>query len=394
MTARFLRIHIENWRSIQSLDFAPEESLTWLVGDNGSGKSSLLDGIALLGDLTRLEVADALKPRMRLRGDMRLDDHAAYFGDPARPAQWEVEFVDERDTLWRYELALALVDAGLGPKAQVIGERLFRRGDTQDDQLIDRNAAGARVVKAFNGEPSWTPLRPSAFTTLLRIAADPLEYADVAGARRFLEGLWLVALDPQAMRAGRDYVHGQPMDRYGADLEGFIRHVVRHHPEDIKGWREDGAMLGWTAVRETSHGVVYEERGRTLPLAAASDGQLVTVWLSALASFPLDTCTVLLLDEPAVAMSYRAARSLGHNVTNLSDVYQVLGASHSAEAINPASRRQIFLVERTDRGTEVRRMIDDPRLAKIWPGSPTGEAAIDVLRFREPEIDEPEPQEG
>ncbi|MFJ2984863.1 MULTISPECIES: AAA family ATPase [unclassified Pseudomonas] len=45
--ARIRRIQIENFRSIQSLDWTPPPGINRLVGSGDSGKSSILDAIDL-----------------------------------------------------------------------------------------------------------------------------------------------------------------------------------------------------------------------------------------------------------------------------------------------------------------------------------------------------------
>lgn len=44
-------LHIENFRGFQKLDFYPPKDLAVLIGVNGSGKSTVLDALAILLNL-------------------------------------------------------------------------------------------------------------------------------------------------------------------------------------------------------------------------------------------------------------------------------------------------------------------------------------------------------
>ena len=46
-------LHVENFRNIESATLTPAPGLNWLCGDNGAGKTSVLEAIHVLGDVEK-----------------------------------------------------------------------------------------------------------------------------------------------------------------------------------------------------------------------------------------------------------------------------------------------------------------------------------------------------
>lgn len=372
MTGRFTRLTIENWRAIRQISLVPDADLSWFMGRNGSGKSSLLDAIVMPCDLLRAS-GDPLSVLDReSRGAPMGEGRWAFrdlLHDASAPARWTFEFIDTDEVHWRYTIALSSQPAS--PQFQITEELLERHHQGVWSSVLEHGPAGGRWIRGGWPDGAWVPLASRPTSPLLGRADDPTENAAVYGALRFLRGVWLLHPDPVLMREATSlYVDDNPIDRYGRDLTDLLRRIIGEYPKEFSDIIDAGqAVEGWHRLRATRDGVVFEERGGApLALGLASDGQLLAAWTTALSMFPPDAWTVALIDEPALTYDRDSQDRAFDWLLDLSGHVQVLAATHGERAVDRASRSQVWLVERAHgQGARVTRLDQHPVASKV-PG--------------------------
>lgn len=379
MTFALSKVKIENWRAIEAIELEPTQDLSWFMGPNGSGKSSLLDAIAFPCDLLRYP-HDPLKALERsIRGAPIAKGRWEFSGllhDPDRPASWELTFEDFDGQRWRYRLRLAAKERAF----EIVDEQLERSHEGAFVSVLEHRLTGGRLIRGGWPKGEWVPMAARELVPLLARADDPKEHAAQQGARDFLRGIWLMSPDPLLMR-GSDlaYVEGQPLDRYGRDLASFLASTLSAYPEDFSqviGSLED--LTGWRRVRALQRGVEFQEGdAKPLFLDLASDGQLLSAWLSVVSAFPPDEWTVALVDEPAVSLARNVQEQVFDWLAQLSHRVQVLAATHDERAVNRDARTRVWRVSRPPGGaTTLVRLDQDPLAERVPPIFKPGDTAL------------------
>lgn len=381
MATGFREIRLSNFRSFeQAIALEPSDECTWLMGRNGSGKSNLLDALVFPCDLLRAP-REALSAEWRGRPTASGSvDFAALLYDPKQPAAWDLTFEDDVGDAWRYRLVLTPVERTF----RVSEERLERLDAGGPRSMLENGADGARILLA---EGRWQSIASTERALALGSAAT-LAGAPAAHALRFLQGVWMFRPDPLLMRGDRvDFTGEGVPDRYGRDNDALLEHFIGEQPEDVSALLESIAeVTGWRRMRvsrdASGRRVMFAETDvRWLPMAFASDGQLLAAWLSRLAMSPPAGWTVALMDEPAVALGPDVQELVWGWLSELSRWVQVIAATHDKPAVNRASRSSVFLVERKrGAGSRLTRLDQHP-VSNEWSDLfKAGEVAEQAMR--------------
>lgn len=88
--ARITRLHVENFRSIESLTLDLDKTVTLLVGPNGAGKSNIIDAISFVADALNLGLDIAIGHRDGI-GAVRRRPPVAPHGKTGRPVDIRLE---------------------------------------------------------------------------------------------------------------------------------------------------------------------------------------------------------------------------------------------------------------------------------------------------------------
>lgn len=243
-----LRLILRRFRSFRSgaLDFA---NPTFLVGRNGSGKSSLADAIAFLSDA----MASPLPSVCARRGGMLVLSHrASYTGRPAdlglavrlRTAAFAARYAFSLRTLKQQRL-------------QVVREQCIVTPEEGTRCWFDRGPGGLRC--------NVPALRPALEPSLLAL---PLLMEDVrfGSVVRFLAGMRLCRIEPGSLRRPQDPDDGTRLHPAGENAASVLRRVRRRAPEDFE------MLLG--LLRKIVPGTVglkHRQRGSRLGLEFQQD---------------------------------------------------------------------------------------------------------------------------
>ncbi len=412
------RIQALRYRCLRYVDVSLDRFHV-LVGPNASGKSTLFDVIAFLGDLVSTGLEAAVERRTRNFQDL-------VWGRPKDTLGFElaVEFdipeplrsrlPQERDyRVFRYEVAVCEADGDMriasergllapAPKPPPPRNReLFPDPARPPDSiLVGGGRRGLRTIlsKSSQAEDTFnveTSLRSGkgwatsiAFghrrSTLGNLPESPAKFPVSTYVKRVLgSSIKPFFLDSLRMREASSPARGQDgIARDGSNLPWVIRKLEEKDPASYREWLSHVQ----TTLSELEHvGVVEREddrhaylrlRYRTgveVPSWAASDGTLRLLALTLPAYLP-SSDEVYILEEPENGIHPLAVDCV---FQSLSSVYesQVLMTTHSPVVLRMAAPEDaLCFAKDPDGATDIVRGDVHPRL-KDWHGSPN----MDVL---------------
>jgi len=380
---RIKALRIKGLRCIAELDLM-FDGLTVLVGNNGSGKSSILEAIEFC---RRLAGGDFLSTLNTVHGGL-----ASILRHGATEVTCEIELEladrDQASALVHYRLGLSM--HGLGTAAA----ELFWTDDKYPAQVVvfERYGPSAQV---WNG----TELVPLTATAAKRMRAELL-LTELSGAlaphpainamRDALAGFevhlpfevtpsW-AARAYQRSSATRGSVLLQPAERlavFGSNLANAFHTLRNERPRDH--WEETmdlvrlglGGHIESVNTRADAGGgaiaiaVEIRDQAELLPAAALSDGQLA--YLCFVAMFRLDgERTLLAFDEPEVHMHPELLVRVVQLFEDMARTHPVIIATHSDVLLDaltdPAS--SVRVCELHDGATRLRQL--DETALRTW----------------------------
>jgi predicted ATPase len=362
---RLTRVRVRGYRCLADASFEPAgRGVTVVVGGNGSGKSSLLDAVGLVGDLLRVGGAAF---RRELRGNAN-DQSDAFRFLVSSFGSGEIEIALDfqvRGTEYHYAIALAARESYWAIARETL-RGPAQTGEGEPEVLLDRDATGARVRRSDGaGAIKLVPVLAEQQVPTVTLGADRISYPELEVPRRFLRGLCFLRPTPVLMRGGGGGVGEFPLP-YGQDATARMVRLANEVPEHRSDFlRFMGEFVGWTKFRTPGASrVEFNEGTHPSPIAfeSASDGTVVEAWLLALALDPPEAVTVLLLDEPVAQFYRRSIQRPAELLKTLATQRQLLVATHAATLVaEVGSEDTVWVVtRRPGEGGTVRRLRDLP----------------------------------
>lgn len=365
--ARLSRIYIHNFRSFVNFEWRPPAACV-LVGDNGAGKSALVEVLCILRDLL-------------VEGKSVDDDDTALLSKRTAwlsEAEQKLEIDIERQGItFRYCLRVR-AERGRG----AISEELHGAGG-----LIYRTDSGK--VELFGDPPSQAPRTTIPFDrkrSFIAALEPRVDNRQVTTFRDLIASVWI--LIPQAPRIKGPAAQESPFLR--RDLSNFASWYLSKVTEDIDAataLRDDlkRAMVGFSMIRfvpiskdikdvfvRFSFGGVDHE----LPWAQLSDGQRLLIALYGVLRFGLAKASLIVLDE---AENYVAPSEIQPWLRAVADwsaehEQQLLVVSHHPESINYMAADASWRMWRDTQAGHT-------RIAPLSPDLDAGETAYEALKL-------------
>jgi energy-coupling factor transporter ATP-binding protein EcfA2 len=374
MNVRVERLRVANWRGIVDAEVHPGAgAVTWLLGRNGAGKSSLIDAFGFVADVVRVG-GNARRGQLRGRpDDTSLVPFSELLRDPLLPLLFEVDVADPDGGLrWRYEITLQPA----GEFFRVEREWLSVAADATWRSVLERDENGARWLAggSARGDGRWEPTHSIPHQPLVATATDQQPTARWMGD--LLRGVWLLRLDPLLMRSAEGlrtrFEPGSLLERHGRNLWAWVAHRLHHAPDLETSLNQATVDSGLPTLRVNEVGELRYVDPHTgeRPMWQASDGTLVNLALAALAVLLPEDVTIVLLDEPAVAVDRHAARETGASILELSELAAVLACTQTLEVVDDFSKQSVILVETDgERGARFTRLVDHAAARRAFAGS-------------------------
>ncbi|MCU7923869.1 MAG: AAA family ATPase [Candidatus Thiodiazotropha sp. (ex Dulcina madagascariensis)] len=342
------RVVLRNYKSIGYCD-VHLNSLTYLVGANGSGKSNFLDALHFVRDALVGSLDNALNERGGLTEVRRRSSgHPTHFG---------------------IRLEFELKDGKCGHYAFNIGA-LPRRGyEVQTEECVISGVGKGPFYKIERGK-----LVVSSETPFPAVTADRLALVAVSGMKVFrpifdaLTSMGFYNLNPKLMRELQKPQEGRLLKPVGENIASVIGHLERVGPEMME------TILEYLqTVVSTVHGVERKQIGpmETLEfrqdMAGAkhpwrflaqnmSDGTLRALGiLTALFQGNRDYAPSLVgIEEPETALHPAASAALRDALAKASEQTQVIVTSHSPDLLDDLGLSADALLSVDSEGGETR----------------------------------------
>ena len=412
------RIQALNYRCLRFVDVALD-SFHVLVGPNASGKSTLFDAVAFLGDLVSDGLEAAVDRRTRNFQDLvwkrgrRSRKGAAGF-------QLAVEFDVPRDIrkllpagsafdIFRYEIAIEerkgelridsergiLAPRPLGDPVRQLSmfpdppsppETILRGGRRRESRTILSKSDEGRDSFSIEVSPrsgrgwahsiSFGPQR----SALGNLPESPETFPMATYVKRTLERrLKLLFLDSQRMRRA-----SPPASRLGgfapdgSNLPWIIKYMEKRYRKDYDEWLahvqtvlSDLASIRVVERPDDRHAypVLRYRTGAEIPSWMASDGTLRLLALTLLAYLP-NKGEIYVLEEPENGVHPMAVECVYQSLNSIYDS-QLLLATHSPIVLKLTEPEDVLCFAKNDEGaTDIVRGDRHPRLAGWQSGPP------------------------
>lgn len=391
----FSLVQARKYRSLKTID-RPLGNFQALVGPNASGKTTFLDVIDFLGDLTRNrgDVLDTVRSRSANFSNLLWLGKGESFQlavEAAIPDAVKLQMAPDKSefTHVRYEIEVGL-ESGIN-EVGINNETLWLKretssatvGITQID-LFPRKfdevqtlllKAGRGIKTAINkkfggndnyypeGRPSYTPSFRLGRTksALSNVPADAESFPVSTWFKGYLEtGIRSIVLNSQKMRQPSPPGLGFDYGTDGSNLPWVINNlrknsgVFQEWLEHVRTALDDIADIDTVLREEDRHRylIVEYKNGARVPSWLVSDGTLRLLALT-IPAYLTQSDGVLLIEEPENGIHPRAIETV---MQSLSSIYesQVIVATHSPIALSMLDPSQVLcFAKNVDGATDI-----------------------------------------
>lgn len=385
----FSLVQARGYRSLKSVD-QPLNSFQALVGPNASGKTTFLDVIDLLGQLTRSrgDVSATISSRSsNFEKLLWLGEGSAFqlAVEAEIPQEVRSLMADDKRKFShiRYEIEIGidgnLNEVGINhetlwlkipePDAFSFQSDLFPRSNFPVTTLLSKQRAGLRTAinKKNGGNDNYYPEGRQSYTPSFRLGrtrtalstvpADRESFPVSTWFKEYLEsGIMSIVLNSHAMRQPSPPGLGLQFNPDGSNLPWVISELKKEGKKydrwvsHVRTALEDIVGIDVVDREEDRHKylVVEYSNGAKVPSWLVSDGTLRLLALT-IPAYLEDFRGVLLIEEPENGIHPRAIETV---MQSLSSIYesQVLVATHSPIALSMLDVSQVLCFAKNNDG--------------------------------------------
>ncbi len=308
---------------------------TFLVGQNGSGKSNFVDAFAFLAEA----MASPLKAVLEHRGGFPIVGHRS--SARGRPSNLglavALENPDGDTTHARYAFQLrALKRYGF----EILREQCVVQKSDGSREWFDRRSLKGLSVDWESSVKSLEPvMEPNALA--LPLVGGDTRFQTVL---RFLSGMRICRIEPAALRAMQDPDGGALLRSNGSNAASVLREIQR---ESRKDWDQILKLLksivpGTIGVRPKKHSnkltlEFTQDRGKSEPVKFEafnmSDGTLRVLGLLT-AVFQCPAPSLLVIEEPEATIHPGALGSILDVLRHAGRFMQIVVTTHSPDVLD------------------------------------------------------------
>lgn len=368
------RFRVRNFRCLRDVDVALGP-LNFLIGPNNTGKSSLLDAVALLADCVNLrDVNDAFL-------------HRATESDPQGRKHQLARILTGGDATQRLEFSCELTTASLAPSyptsryslaiehmvAETAGNPCTLAIAEERIELREDGGGGGLVFRRSGAEASQfdTTIRPDLLEDrrLKPRQRSMLQLRQVVsggwadGLRKLFGGTRRYRLSPLRMATPCQVERDVRLASDGFGMAACLDNLSDLDPERF-GRIQDAlrklvpglSNVTFPTVEPGKKSILFHEKwGSQVYASEASDGLLLFLAYLTIAHSTGDA-TVLLIEEPELGVhprrlgdTVRILRAISRGELGLPPV-QVIATSHSPQLLDCCGKEEIILFEREESG--------------------------------------------
>lgn len=345
------RLVVSNFRSLGddvALEFEP---LTVLVGQNGSGKSNVVDTLHFVSDAMSMGLSGAITDRHGISAIRRWSNgrpynlavHLDLDLDGAQWATYHFELKGDRAEEYSVKTEEAVISTPGGPPSRFrIESGSWIEGPRE---LRPRLDAQSLALPLLGGDVRFQPLL------------------------RQLQDLAVYTIFPETLRVPQKYSPVKPMDRYGSNWASILK------DQPAESWKPDllavlqrltGDIEDIRVVPAASYLVVQfrhdapDARKKWFNASQESDGTLrVAGIVTALLQEP--TLPVLAFEEPELTVHPGAISLLYDYLVQAGRRSQIIVTTHSPELLDLLDADAVRVVQRIGGATRISRMALDQK---------------------------------
>lgn len=358
LSIKLKSITIKGFKSIKNIESFAPQSLNILIGPNGAGKSNFISFFKFLSQM--------------LNSDGKLQEYVAFLGGANDILHDGVERTKDVEGHIKIETP------------QGVGEYAFKLMFAKPDKLVFREEK-YRFMEPVQKEEvkEWIMFGVGHEEAQLPSCSDPIAISITNLLKELIVYQFHNTTDSSPMRLKWSIADARWLRKNGENLGSFLLRIQKDdHPYYVRIVRYLRSILPFFDDFE-----LYEEFGKVLlrwkekgsnqvfNAGQASDGMLRTIALiSLLSQNPKDLPSVLFLDEPELGLHPSAIDVVAGMLKIASSHCQVFAATQSISLVNHFEPEQLVVIERVDRGTELRRpenenlkaYLDEYSTAEIW----------------------------
>lgn len=338
------KVHIKNYRSLRDVEL-PLKPLTVIVGPNASGKSNIVNGLALLNNLMVFEKPPSMKAIQESlwaggASNLTFQLQAKVGGTPAV-----------------YDLVLQA-----GADNVVVSEELL----VEDKKVISiQNGAGIVLDDNATNTTKYEANRPA-----LRSAGDYENKPITNALAEFIKEWHYYDFQPFTIR--NNLAHFSPvtkelpepmaLDSYGARLPELLSDWYQNTPEVFHKVSESLASstnikIDQRTIDGNDQLCLWEGYNDPIPMWSASNGTLRLVAHYALLN-QSELAPLMVIEEPDQHLHPRALKHIANALEQLAEQTQVIITTHSSQLLDIFTRENdslgvLLLHNRFGDGTEV-----------------------------------------
>ena len=392
--AKLEGIQIQNYRSLRDVTFGKtfdnsQEELPRLmavIGANGAGKSSLMDGLGFIGDCL-LEGVESACDKPHRGGFERLRTQGV-----AEPIKFEVRYRENSDAR---PISYSLhIDADKHQRPIVTYERLRqrRRGQFNGQPFSFLNIVDG-VGDAWSGEATadsegtthqdvkMSDRQVLGISTLGTLADHPR----ISAFRNFLAGWYLSYFVPQLARSQPMTGADAHLDRTGENLAKYLQFISREQPTGFQAMlnRIAGKIPGLIAITPLTAPdrrllLEFKVEGYAEPFYQQdmSDGTLKMLAYMLLMEDP-DPSPLVGIEEPENGLHHQLLASLANEFKEFARKAkgpQVLITTHAPNFVDALSPDEVWILDKGKDGfSKLTRAADVPGVKELYAeGIPMG----------------------
>ena len=366
-------IRLQNWKGHRDTT-APLEKLTVLVGPNGTGKSTVLDGVHLLGRMVNGEPLDKVYKGRHAPALIRRRDAVGASLLQANGVVRQQEFsVSVGFTFTQSDVPRHDEEQDAQPQSESKLQWSVEGGDPEGRrEWFDWSPEAEQEEQVFF--PEWLGSL-ACYRLNAAVIGAPASSKDRMPKVLFDGRDTAVAL--KAIKLGYDERWAIILDR----LRKVVDNVVTVGVEQVSGLvgSVSSPSDGETNVSGEWYRIIFDFKGaKRVPGFAASEGTLVTLALITILSSP-NHPNLILLDDIERGLHPTAQMELVRQLRALLDLdemrdVQILATTHSPYILDPLDFEQVFVFALdSDGSTAVKRLSEHPDAERLRGTMSAGE---------------------
>ena len=329
------KLVLKRFRSIHD-ESVELDNPTFIVGQNGSGKSNFVDALSFLADAMTLPLQAVLDNR----GGLFSVAHRNGRRGRSSKLSLAVELIDIDEHTPYAEYAFQL-RALKGYGFEVVREWCIVKGSDRKIARFDRNnpPGNSRMRWKTNVRSLDPAIEPNALA--LPLVSGDSHFQAVA---RFLSEMRVYRIEPAVMKEMQEPDSGIRLHSNGRNIASVLREIRRRFPDTFFRLIEflESAVPGTIDVRSERHGqkftlVFVQDRGDSKPVEFEafdmSDGTLRILGLLA-AVFQRPAPTLLVIEEPEATIHPGALGAILDVLRHASRFMQVVVTTHSPDILD------------------------------------------------------------